>query len=359
MATFDVLLPVKNGIKYLGEAVDSIRAQTLRDWRLLILDHGSTDGSLELAHDYAHLDSRVEVHHLPHAETFSALLNLGLDRCDCRYVLRQDADDISLPNRMEVLADAYAAHRELAVIGSLGDVIDGSGKRIGAIDMPTGAQGVSAAALFRTPVAHPAASMRLDAMHRAGARYGVDFMRALPGTRRLTVPGLAEDYFLFGQMALLTRCMNLDDKLVLYRWHGTNVGATRYLEQMRMALTISRHLSDSLAAMHGCASVDPAPFCTHGEALFEIENRDDFSAEYWSISRLLRKHMPANEQLDRELAFRHVVAVRRMAPMASRFARFAMHHGTRQTERRAVKSWLLRGLRRRPVLTLPATVQPV
>ncbi|MFZ2629005.1 MAG: glycosyltransferase family 2 protein, partial [Rugosibacter sp.] len=204
---------------------------------------------------------------------------------------------------------------------------------------------------------HPAASMRLRHLHRLGARYGEDFIHALPGSRRLRVPGLAEDYFLFGQLALLAPCRNLEQKLIRYRWHGGNVGATRWLEQMRVALSISRHLVDSLAAMQDCASVDPAPFCTHGEALFEIEDRRDFSTEYIRMRGLLQKLVPDGADLRRELAFRRVAAVRSAPVMAARFAFFAACHGTRQTERRAVKSWLLRGLRRQPRLTLPSLVR--
>jgi hypothetical protein len=199
--------------------------------------------------------------------------------------------------------------------------------------------------------------MRLDALRSLGARYGEDFIRVLPESRRLQVPGLAEDYFLFGQLALVARCRNLDRSLIRYRWHGGNIGATRYLEQMRVALAISRHLVDSLAAMENCAGFDPAPFCTHGEALFEIDGRRDFSAEYVRLSAMLCRLLPQSDELDRELAFRHVVSVRRAPLLAARFLRFAARHGSRQTERRAIKSWLLRGLHRRPVLTLPASVQ--
>lgn len=359
MATFDVLLPVKNGIRYLAEAIDSILAQSFPDWRLLILDHGSVDGSLELADSYAGRDRRIEVHRLPHAVGLAGLLNLGLDLCDCRYVLRQDADDISLPQRMEKLVEAYMADRTLAVAGSLGDVIDAHGRRIGAIDMPTTPHGIAAAALFRTPVCHPAASMRLETLRACGARYGEDFLHVLPPSRRLQVPGLAEDYFLFGQLALLAPCRNLDQKLISYRWHGGNVGATRYLEQMRVALSISRHLADSAAAMDGSASVDPAPFCTHGEALFDIEGRSDFSTEFLKIRALLSRRISDGPDLRRELAFRRVVAMRSAPIMAARFASFTVRHGTRQTERRAVKSWLLRGLRRQPMLTVPSLAEAV
>ena len=127
MATFDVMLPVKNGIEYLAEAVDSIRGQTFKDWRLLVLDHGSTDGSLELALAYAERDPRVQVHSLPGADGLSGLLNAGLNLCDCKYVLRQDADDVSLPERMAVLAEMLDADPGLALAGSLGDVVDARG----------------------------------------------------------------------------------------------------------------------------------------------------------------------------------------------------------------------------------------
>jgi len=68
MATFDVLLPVKNGIAFLAEAMDSIVHQTFKDWRLIVLDHGSTDGSVELAEVYAERDARVIVRSFPEAQ---------------------------------------------------------------------------------------------------------------------------------------------------------------------------------------------------------------------------------------------------------------------------------------------------
>lgn len=90
MAAIDVLLPVKNGAKYLGEAIKSILSQTFSDWRLIILDHGSVDGSAEIAWKFSEIDNRVEVVSFPQADGLSGLLNAGLERCDCQYVMRQD-----------------------------------------------------------------------------------------------------------------------------------------------------------------------------------------------------------------------------------------------------------------------------
>jgi hypothetical protein len=363
MATFDVLLPVKDGIAFLAEALDSIVAQTFRDWRLIVLDHGSTDGSAELAAAYAERDPRIIVRAFPAAKGLAGLLNCGLALCDCKYVLRQDADDVSLPERMEVLARAFEAHAALVVAGSLGDVIDARGKPIGQIDMPTGPHGIAAGALFRTPVCHPAAALRLDALHRleqmsgAAVRYGEDFIGAVPRARRMQVPALAEDYFLFGQLALLAPCINLDRKLIQYRWHGANIGATKHQAQMQVALDISRYLAESVAILHGSQPCDPAPFCNHGERLFEIEGQSDFSAAFQMLRVSLRKLAPAGPGLERELAFRHVLTRRDRASMAARYCAFAARYGVRPAESRTVRSWLLRGWQRQPILRLSPSGQ--
>ena len=362
MATFDVLLPVRNGIDFLAEALDSIVGQTFQNWRLIVLDHGSIDGSAELAARYAARDARIIVRAFPDAEGLSGLLNCGLALCDCKYVLRQDADDVSLPDRMEVLARAFELDATLVVIGSLGDVIDAQGKTIGAIDMPTGPGGVAATALFRTPICHPAAALRLDGLRRLAAkrgvpeiRYGIDFIGAVPPERRLQVPGLAEDYFLFGQLALIAPCINLERKLIQYRWHNANVGATKHQAQMQMALDISRYLTESAAIMHGATRFDPAPFCNHGERLFAIDGQQDFSDEYAALHRMLTRIAPPGAELARELAFRKVVANRAPVTMAARFCRHAVRHAVRPAEVRTVKSWLLRSLKKQSTLTLQAS----
>ena len=352
MATFDVLLPVKNGIDYLAEALDSICLQTYRDWRVLILDHGSSDGSFELAQDYAQRDSRIVVHALPQAHGLAGLLNAGLELCDCKYVLRQDADDVSLPERMEVLAQALEADPKLALVGSLGDVIDADGNNIGILDMPTGRHGVQVATPFRTPVAHPTVAMRLEALQRLDARYGVDFIGAMPAEKRIQVPGLAEDYFLFGQLALVAPCLNIDRSLIQYRWHGGNVGATKYVDQTQVALDISRYLTASLALMRGAAYVDPAPFCNHGVNLINFDEQGDFAEEYAALERMMLAVMPDGDELRRELSYRKAISHRSRPVMAARYARHAAQHGVRHVEWRTVRSWLIRDLKKQPILTL-------
>jgi glycosyltransferase involved in cell wall biosynthesis len=352
MAAFDVLLPVRNGIDYLGEAIESIAAQSFGDWRLFVLDHGSHDGSVELAARYRERDSRIVVCSFPEASGLADLLNRGLALCDANYVLRQDADDVSMPHRMEVLAGAFADDPALVLAGSRGDVIDASGARIGAIDVPAGPAAIAAQALFITPMSHPTVAMRLDALHRLGARYGNDFLGVLPVSGRLQVSGLAEDYFLFAQLAFSVKCTNVEKALVSYRWHGANTGGTRYVEQMQTALRISRYMARTMAVASGTECFDPAPFCNHGECLFDVHELAAVPMHYERLARLLRRLVPAGADLERELAFREVVSHRRRARMAAAFCGYAARFAVSTTQRRTVSSWLLRGIKRRRPLKI-------
>src|SRR5262245_44814994 len=93
-----VLMSVYNGMPYLTEAVDSVVGQTLKDWILLIIDDGSTDGTA------AYLDSltdpRIQVVHQENRGLAGAL-NHGVDLCQTEYLARLDADDVALPTRFE------------------------------------------------------------------------------------------------------------------------------------------------------------------------------------------------------------------------------------------------------------------
>src|SRR3954451_4044582 len=55
-------MPVRNGQKYIREAIDSIIAQTFTDWELVICDNASTDSTEQIVREYAARDSRVRYH---------------------------------------------------------------------------------------------------------------------------------------------------------------------------------------------------------------------------------------------------------------------------------------------------------
>lgn len=344
MAKIDILLPVKNGINFLAESLDSVRAQTFADWRLLVLDHGSTDGSREMAEDYHARDSRIEVHSFPQAQGLSGLLNQGLALADCDYVMRHDADDVCFPDRMAVTLAAFDALPDCVAIGGQAEVMDGAGRHLGNMEVPVGTARVAAASLFRNPVAHPTVMLRFSELARLGARYGRDFLQVLPEHQSIEVSNLAEDYFLFGQLAILGRCANVPQQLIRYRWHGNNVSATRFDEQMALSLSVSRFLTRSFCTMHGLPWFDPAPFCNHGGQLLDVNGKTNFDAEFDTMAAALRRGLGASEEVERELRYRKAISTRSEAALLWRYNRFRTANKAENDEWMAVRSWLLRHL---------------
>ena len=344
MARVDILLPVRNGKDFLAESIDSVIAQTSTDWRLLVLDHGSTDGSREMAEAYHARDQRVEVHSFPQADGLSGLLNQGLAIADCEYIMRHDADDVCMPERIAVTLAAFEALPNCVAIGGQAELIDGTGQRTGSTDLPVGPVRVTAAMLFRNPVVHPTAMMRFDRLTALGARYGNDFLKVLPAHQSIEVSNLAEDYFLFGQLAIRGECANVPQQLIRYRWHGNNISKTRFVEQMAVSLNVSRFLTRSFCTMHGLPYFDPAPFCNLGEMLFDVDGQTNFDAEFDKMADTLRRALGSSPDVERELRYRKAISTRNQAALLWRYNRFRSEQAPETGEWNAVRSWLLRRL---------------
>jgi glycosyltransferase involved in cell wall biosynthesis len=337
-------MPVRNGMPFLAEAIDSIRNQTFSDWRLLVLDHGSVDGSLELALQRAETDKRISVSSHPEANGIAALRNIGLAKCDCRYLLLQDADDVSFPNRMDIIARSFEASPNMLAIGGEAVVIDSAGRRMGHLRAPVGPAGVAAASFFYFPMIHPAAAANFRALMWLGAAYGEDIMGVVPPSDTIQVGRLAEDYILFGQLALLGPCANVPVPLIQYRRHKKSVGISSPMEQIAQALKVSRFLAKSFCLRNGLEPFDPGPFCNHADYVFDFGARD-YTDQYQKMAAILRRGLGHSQALERELAFRRVLATRDSSTMARHFLHFLLRNTTLPAERRTVRNWLLRDVR--------------
>ncbi len=115
-----VLTPVYNGEKYLAECIDSVLAQTYRNWEYIIVNNCSTDRSLEIAHSYAKRDARIRIHE--NGEFVSAIEN---HNCAFRLMSRQSryckvvhADDWLFPECLTQMVAVAEAHPEVGVVGS-------------------------------------------------------------------------------------------------------------------------------------------------------------------------------------------------------------------------------------------------
>ena len=113
-----VLMSVYNTeAAFLKAALDSILNQTLQDFEFIIVDDKTTDGSLDILHEYRDRDQRIILIENEHNEGLTINLNKGLRIAKGKYIARMDADDISLPDRFEKQYKFMEEHPEFAACG--------------------------------------------------------------------------------------------------------------------------------------------------------------------------------------------------------------------------------------------------
>lgn len=118
MPTVGIVIPVYNCRQYLGECLDSLMAQTFRDFHVYIIDDGSSDGSQQIAREYCGRDSRFEFIQTDHGGV-SRARNLGIDLCQEKYIGFVDADDALQPWALETLLSIMQRTGSQVCIGGL------------------------------------------------------------------------------------------------------------------------------------------------------------------------------------------------------------------------------------------------
>jgi len=345
MAAIDILMPVRNGVRFLGESIESILAQTYSDWRLLILDHGSTDGSTEMAMRYAGLDRRIHVLSMPGAKDLGSLLNAGLDHCDAKYVMRHDADDIALPNRMEVMNAFYAANPQYVAVGGEALMIDEEGGFIDHLRPPTRPEAITAGSFFYNPIIHPTVTLNFSTFKKMGACYGKDFLKLLPASESISVNSCAEDYIMFGQIGLFGLCANIGAPLIKYRVHSGSESVAKLSDQIRLCRSVALFLSRSFCQMNNLDPFDPGPFSNHSGHISNF-GKEELSLEFEKMSHALLQGIGDLPAVRRELAFRWVLATSNPLMLAARYTRFELLHRRNSGERAVMRNWARRIVRR-------------
>lgn len=210
-----VLMPVYNAAPFLRESVSSILGQTFRDFELLIIDDGSTDHSVKVLELFN--DQRIRL--VRHAENqrLIATLNEGLLLAKGKYVARMDADDVSLPNRLQLQWDYMERHPDVAVCGMQMEDLD---KRQALSRVYEAPDMISAALLFSCALAHPTVMIRRAVTTAFPSAYDPGFPHA-------------EDYALWAQISVSHRLANLKEVGVRYRLHAGQV--SRKYEDIQLA----------------------------------------------------------------------------------------------------------------------------
>lgn len=117
-------IPIYNAELYLAEAINSVLAQSYKDWELILIDDGSIDSSLEIAQKFEQCDKRIRVISDGKNKRLPARLNQIVKEAQSEYIARMDADDIMHPKRLERQLQILKANPKIDVLGTNAYTID-------------------------------------------------------------------------------------------------------------------------------------------------------------------------------------------------------------------------------------------
>lgn len=124
-----VVLPTLNASKFLRSAITSLLQQTYSNFEILVVDDGSTDNTCSIAREYD--DERIRILERDDPDGLAGALNYGIDAAAGEYIARQDADDISAPDRLARQVAYLDSHPDVALVGTAARMISESGHERG------------------------------------------------------------------------------------------------------------------------------------------------------------------------------------------------------------------------------------
>jgi glycosyltransferase involved in cell wall biosynthesis len=222
--------------QYLFDALDSCFAQTFRNFEVVFVANGKDAFKIASeVNEYYKNESRLRVFSTRISGlTFS--LSLGLHKARANLIARMDADDISLPERIQKQFDFMTKNPDVSILGSAYSLINFNNKIIKSIYPPTENDVIRKKLIFSNIICHPSVMFRRDVVEKNGGYMGYIY---------------AEDYDLWLNLLFDSSIVfaNLNSVELLYRQQSTGVArgskrsyASAAASQLRNAITVNNPL---------------------------------------------------------------------------------------------------------------------
>jgi glycosyltransferase involved in cell wall biosynthesis len=241
MKQIAVVIPLYNHAAFIGDAIRSVLAQTRTVDKIVVVDDGSTDDSVEIVRTFA--EPRIELYTQPNAGAHVAL-NRGIEKAaGCDYVAILNSDDVFAPERISKCAAFLDETPAIDVVATQLKLIDSTGSEIAFSD--------PSAKWFAT--AWSVRASQLDLVEQLGVANFISSTSNLTGRRTYFVGHpfrryrYVHDYFFVLDCALHGRLAVLDDELFSYRMHSRNTISVGPEELVRELLKMNVDLLDALA----------------------------------------------------------------------------------------------------------------
>ncbi|MCX6808606.1 MAG: glycosyltransferase [Candidatus Berkelbacteria bacterium] len=226
-----VLTPAYNAEKYLVETIEGILSQSFSDFEFIIIDDRSTDKTWQIIKEYAKKDTRIIPLQNEKNLGIAGNRNKGLKYAQGEYIVWQDADDISLPDRLEKQVSFMQEHKDVAICGGFIQFFDYTG--LGGVRKYKPDDNSLRKTIFRfSPVAQPAAIIRKSCLDEVGS-YDLEFPPA-------------EDLDMSFRLGRKYKFANIQSVVLRYREHPNSATFSKLRRMELLTLKIrKKHAKDS------------------------------------------------------------------------------------------------------------------
>jgi glycosyltransferase involved in cell wall biosynthesis len=225
-----VLMPVRNGEKYVRESVESVLKQTFADFEFIIIDDGSTDNTVSVIKSYN--DSRIRIVEQEH--DFVGALNRGLQMAKGEYIARMDADDVMHTERLRIQVKRMTLNPEITVLSSWASAFGDDGSIMPPMKTGEGYVEEPVLEMLRGNfVIHPSVMLRTSFIRNHNLEYP-DYPQA-------------EDYKLWFEIAKLGGKFYIEPQLLMnFRVSSTQITSVKRETMFEQTVRIKKEILDYL-----------------------------------------------------------------------------------------------------------------
>jgi glycosyltransferase involved in cell wall biosynthesis len=228
-----VLIPARGKCEYLIQTLESLRSSTVSPGEIILVDDGVISKLIpKLQLNFQDLSLRILQNN---GRGIVDALNTGVSASKFPLIARLDADDLMMPERLAKQEQEFQKIPDLVLIGGNAIFIDQFGNITGQSDLPVGELNNHPDFGIRCLISHPTVMFRKESFFQ---------VKGYRSIYRLDTYDLAEDFDLWLRLSKLGKVMNLEDKIIKYRQHSSQI-TSRFLVDSAVATLYASALNTS------------------------------------------------------------------------------------------------------------------
>lgn len=290
--TISVLMPAYNAADYIREAIDSILNQTFLDFEFIIINDGSTDSTEDIILSYS--DKRIKYYANECNLGIVKTLNRGIDLSNGRYIARMDADDISMPNRLEKQIHCLEANSQIVASGTLYAILGDEPNM--PVDVATNAEDIRYDMAIYCQFAHSTMMIRKDILEQYKLRYREEYK-------------CAEDYKLWTELLQYGDMINIPELLGYIRQCEEGISISNAERQRNLSDRVRKEylnqlgvktqmlLSDVLNEGSISSEVVRETLCAYYPLVLQAKSYNWLYKNYKTALKKYLRHLPLTKKI--------------------------------------------------------------